>query len=259
MPWKPLPLLLERALEASLARALSFSTPFNDPNFKGKRSSVDAPLEPRAISCEEETKGERGFRSFSPRGRNLSALEAAYKAKIDLLPPTCSSPFHPPSLLPSWIGERGDDEDERDEGEVDGRERRKASQGYTQRSFFSRGKAWSGDARRPFVSCASRTRNALASHGHRSRLPLTSRGVVPRLCAARFTPLTHVHAAPSLFIPLSLSLSSFHPPPRHIPPSPSVPSLEEPGAFACYTLHPGNRIREIYRDLGENYRFSQPG
>ena len=45
----------------------------------------------------------------------------------------------------------------------------------------ARGKAWSGDARRPFVSCASRTRNALASHGHRSRLPLTSR-IVPRLC-----------------------------------------------------------------------------
>jgi len=51
---------------------------------------------------------------------------------------------------------------------------------YTQRSFFSRGKAWSVDARRPFVSGASRTRNALASHGHRSRLPLTGR-IAPRL------------------------------------------------------------------------------
>ena len=66
---------------------------------------------------------------------------------------------------------------------------------YTQRSFFSRGKAWSVDARRPFVSGASRTRNALASHGHRSRLPLTGR-IAPRL-----------YLSFSLLPPLSLSLS----------------------------------------------------
>lgn len=95
----------------------------------------------------------------------------------------------------------------------------KASQGYTQRSFFSRGKAWSGDARRPFVSCASRTRNALASHGHRSRLPLTSRGVVPRLCAVHFTPLTHPRIrTPFLFIPLAPSPTTFRPL-RPFPPS----------------------------------------
>lgn len=93
----------------------------------------------------------------------------------------------------------------------------KASQGYTQRSFFSRGKAWSGDARRPFVSCASRTRNALASHGHRSRLPLTSRGVVPRLCVHFTRSPTYTRT----YTPRrsSSSLSS-----RHIPPFPSVPS-----------------------------------
>lgn len=129
----------------------------------------------------------------------------------------------------------------------------KASQGYTQRSFFSRGKAWSGDARRPFVSCASRTRNALASHGHRSRLPLTSRGVVP-VCSTLYAahPPTYTYTVP---------LHPSRPIPHNIPPSPSVPSLEEqPGAFARYALGPGNRIRGIYiAILAKTTRFSQPG
>ena len=113
---------------------------------------------------------------------------------------------------------------------------------YTQRGVSSaRGKAWSGDARRPFVSCASRTRNALASHGHRSRLPLTSR-IVPRLCTlyAHLTLLrvriyAHVLTrTPAFFIPLSLS-APFSPrrtgenPSEHILPFPSIrPSAKEP-------------------------------
>lgn len=72
---------------------------------------------------------------------------------------------------------------------------------YTQRSFFSRGKAWSVDARRPFVSGASRTRNALASHRHRSRLPLTGR-IAPRLYLSFSLSRSH-----SISIPIYLFLS----------------------------------------------------
>lgn len=95
---------------------------------------------------------------------------------------------------------------------------------YTQRSFFSRGKAWSVDARRPFVSGASRTRNALASHRHRSRLPLTGR-IAPRLY---------------LSFPLSLSSSPSLPlPPRSLS---LTPSLSLYISFSLYTLRAHTRL-----------------
>jgi len=88
-----------------------------------------------------------------------------------------------------------------------------------QRSFFSRGKAWSVDARRPFVSSASRTRNALASHGHRSRLPLTGR--------------------PALRLSLSLSLSLVQPLPL---PSVHFTRTNSPARYVCTAWTPSHGV-----------------
>lgn len=99
-------------------------------------------------------------------------------------------------------------------------------------------------------------------HQERPRIPrasITSSSYQPRrrtapVCSTLYAahPPTYTYTVP---------LHPSRPIPHNIPPSPSVPSLEEqPGAFARYALGPGNRIRGIYvAILAKTTRFSQPG
>lgn len=134
-----------------------------------------------------------------------------------------------------------------------GKDAKSRQRGYTQRSFFSRGKAWSGDARRPFVSCASRTRNALASHGHRSRLPLTSRVSTAPVCTH---PPSHVYIY--IYVSTYVPLHPSRPTPRHIPPFPSVRPSRKAVLATHFARHRDRKIRKISRSRRKPRRSSKP-